>query len=446
MTAIVFADGELARLRQRLLGNAPNEAAAILVAARVDTPSPRLLVRAVHIPGPEHVDVGPMHATVAPAYFMPLLKEARRDGTSLLYVHTHPFTSSPEFSPIDDHGEIELKRVSSIRAPDRPHGALVLGTELFQARFWTSGASDVQVDELRDVGREVVRLRASSSQTRNPAELDRTVRAIGEAGQTELRSLRVAIVGLGGVGSHVAQQLSHLAIGELVLVDHDMVEGTNLNRVVGARANDVGQPKVSVAARMVRAIRSDVRVTEIAESALRPSVVRRLRDVDAVFCCTDTHGSRAVLNQFAYQFYVPVFDLGVRIDIRDGAVTSIRGRVQMIGPGLGCLVCSDLLDSVQVRVDLMSDAERARDQYVVGHREAQPAVISLNGTLASTAVTMFLGAMVGFPIASRYQLYRADSGVLRSVLAPRNPGCVVCSPSSFLGWGDLQPILGMNEA
>lgn len=441
MTSIVFAEGELGRLRQRLLAIAPNEAAAVLVASRVDGASMRLLVRESHLPGPEHVDVGPMHATVEPAYFMPLLKRAGRDGTSLIFVHTHPFSSTPRFSQIDDAGEVELRRVSFIRAPDRPHGALVLGTTGFEGRLWTEAGATIEVDELRDVGTEIVRTRRSVSHNEIADELDRTVRAIGEAGQRALRDLRVAIVGLGGLGSHVAQQLAHLAVGTLVLVDDDVLERTNLNRVVGAGPSDVGTRKVRVAGRVVHAIRADIGVVEVPDSALDVDVVKQLRDVDAVFCCTDTHGSRAVLNQLAYQFYVPVFDVGVRIDVRDGAVTGVRGRVQMLGPGLACLVCSELLDSIQVRTDLMSGEERARDQYIVGHHEPQPAVVSLNGTLASMAVTMFLGAMVGFPIESRYQLYRAESGVVRPVRAPRNPACVVCAPTSLLGAGDLRPVL-----
>jgi molybdopterin/thiamine biosynthesis adenylyltransferase len=443
MTAIVFADGELSRLRTRLLADSPNEAAAVLVASRVDGSSRRLLVRETHVPGREFVDVGPTHATIAPAYFMPLLKRASRDGSSLIFVHTHPFSAQPHFSSIDDAGEVELRRVSSIRAPDRPHGALVLGTEGFEGRIWSTGGT-ANVDELRQVGPEVAIHRRSDPVVSLQDDVDRTVRAIGEAGQRALRAVRVAIVGLGGIGSHVAQQLAHLAVGRLVLVDDDRLERSNLNRVIGGHATAVGELKVAVAARMTRATRQDIEVVEVAASALDISIAKRLRDVDAIFCCTDTHGSRAVLNQLAYQYYVPVFDVGVRIDVRDSAVTSVRGRVQMVGPGLGCLVCSELLDSIQVRTDLMSEEERARDQYVVGHRESQPAVVSLNGTLASMAVTMFLGAMVGFPIQSRYQLYRADSGVVRSVRAPQNPNCVVCSATSFLGRGDLIAMLGKS--
>lgn len=443
MSAIVFADGELARLRERLLADAPNEATAVLVASRVDGDDPRLLVRETHIPSSCDVEVGPMHARVAPAFFMPLLKSASRDGSSLVFVHTHPFTNQPQFSSIDDAGEVELRRVTQVRAPERPHAALVLGAAGFDARSW--GTESAAFDVLTDVGEYTLRYSRRPEPAAIDDDLDRTVRAIGAAGQRELRKLTVAIVGLGGLGSHVAQQLAHLAVGTLVLVDDDDLERSNLNRVVGANASFVGESKVSVAAKMIRDIRSDIRVIEVHDSALRVSVLRKLRTVDAMFCCTDTHGSRAVLNQLAYQYYIPTFDTGVRIDARDGKVTGVRGRVQMLAPGLGCLLCSELLDPVQVRRDLQSDEDRAHDPYVVGHHEPQPAVVSLNGTIASMAVTMFLGAMTGFPSSSRYQIYRADTGVVRSVQAPRDSACIVCSATGMRGRGDLRPLIGRSD-
>lgn len=441
MSTIVFADGELARLRNVLLAYAPNEATAVLIASHVEGDERRLLVREVHLPGSADVEVGPMHARLAPAFFMTLLKRASRDGSSLIFVHTHPFTDEPHFSHVDDAGEVELRRVTEIRAPRRAHAALVLGQSGFDARSWTPNEVS-GVDRLTDIGARVLRYSRRRVPTDISPDLDRTVRAIGADGQRELRELTVGIVGLGGLGSHVAQQLAHLAIGKLVLVDDDALETTNLNRVVGARAGVVGSPKVAVAGELVRQIRADVQTLEVPETALRIATLRKLRTVDAIFCCTDTHGSRAVLNQLAYQYYVPTFDMGVRVDVRDGAVTGVRGRVQMLAPGLGCLLCSELLDPMQVRRDLQSDQDRANDPYIVGHHEPQPAVVSLNGTIASMAVTMFLGAMTGFPAQARYQIYRADVGVVRSVQAPLNDRCVICSASGVRGLGDLHPLIG----
>ena len=76
---------------------------------------------------------------------------------------------------------------------------------------------------------------------------DRQVRAFGADGQLKLQRLRVAIVGLGGTGSLIAQQLVHLGVRDFILVDPDVIESTNLNRVANAFQDDIGQPKVKIA-------------------------------------------------------------------------------------------------------------------------------------------------------------------------------------------------------
>ncbi len=100
------------------------------------------------------------------------------------------------------------------------------------------------------------------------ATYDRQIRAFGEEGQAALARLRLGVVGLGGTGSVVVQQLAHLGVSDFLLVDPDAVETTNLNRTVGSTPKSVGESKVSVAARMIRSIRPDARVEEIVETWL----------------------------------------------------------------------------------------------------------------------------------------------------------------------------------
>jgi hypothetical protein len=274
---------------------------------------------------------------------------------------------------------------------------------------------------------------------------DRQVRAFGEQGQVRLRSLRVGIVGLGGTGSIVAEQLAHLGIGNFLLIDPDVIEESNLNRLVGASLKDVGKAKAEVAARHVESIHADVKTQVVIGSVLQASTARRLADVDFFFCCTDSHGSRAVLSQFAFQYLVPCIDIGVSISSKDGRVTHITGRVQMLAPGLGCLTCAGLLDSDAIRRDLMTDYERQADPYFIGAHEPQPAVISLNGTVVSLAVTMFLAAVTHIPADARYQLYNGITGTVRAVAHIPDPTCIVCSPVGALARGNEWPLLARQS-
>ena len=265
---------------------------------------------------------------------------------------------------------------------------------------------------------------------------DRSVRAFGALGQSTLSRLTVGIVGLGGLGSIVAEQLAHLGVGGFVLLDPDLIEETNLNRVVGSTHEAIGMPKVQIAARMIRRICEDAQVHSISGDIMCEPDARPLLGVDFIFGCTDLHGSRTVINQIAYQYLIPTIDLGVRVQARHSKIMGMAGRVQMLAPGLACLVCSNLLDPEEVRRDFLSPEARQRDPYISGAVEPQPAVISLNGSVASLGVTMMLSAIVGLPLATRHQVIRFDRGIVRPILQQPQAECIVCSLRGALGRGD----------
>jgi hypothetical protein len=200
--------------------------------------------------------------------------------------------------------------------------------------------------------------------------------------------------------------------------------------------------KVEVAAEHAQQIQRNAEVELTVGDVADHSVSRQLLTCDVIFCCTDSHGSRAVLNQIAYQYFIPTFDLGVHVAAVNNEVQSMTGRVQMLAPGLPCLVCHNLLDPEQVRQDLMTESQRMADQYVVGAYVPQPAVMSLNGTVASMGVTMMLSAIAGLPVDTRHQIVLFHRGTVRSISSEPEPNCVVCSPRGAFGRGDVYPLPG----
>jgi hypothetical protein len=195
---------------------------------------------------------------------------------------------------------------------------------------------------------------------------DRQIRAFGVDGQRILTSLHVAVVGAGGTGSVVVTELAHLGVGRLTIVDPDVVERSNLNRVVGATAADEGRSKAEVLAHQAKRINPDVSVEARAKSVLLVEEAKRLVDADLIFCCTDSHGSRVILNQLAYQYLIPMIDMGVVIVAKDQVVERVFARAQMLAPGLGCLTCGGGLDPEQVRRDFLTEFERQADPYILG--------------------------------------------------------------------------------
>jgi molybdopterin/thiamine biosynthesis adenylyltransferase len=449
MKGIIFGDRTLSTLRDALLSAAPREAAALLLAGRADSgDQTRLLVREYFlVPAEAYQAQERLRAVIDPSFIMPLLKRARNEGLSLVLTHTHPFAEEAHFSQVDDEGERVLMPSLFARSGDCPHGALVLTSKHCSARIWTQpGVDPRHLSPVLEVGRNIIIYDPKRSRSFAIShQFDRSVRALGAEGQATLASLSIGIIGLGGIGSVIAEQLAHLGVGRLLLLDPDAIEETNLNRVVGATRKDIGRSKVEVAAEAARRVNPQIEAAAIPGNVIVSDDARRILSSDFLFCCTDSHGSRAVVNQIAYQYVIPTIDLGVRVQVRGNAVESVTGRVQMLAPGLPCLVCDELLDPEEVRRDLLSDEARSRDPYIVGAAEPQPAVISLNSTVASLGVTMMISAVAGLPVGARHQLILFNKGIVRAAAADPSPECVICSIRGVLARGDTWPMAGRSS-
>jgi molybdopterin/thiamine biosynthesis adenylyltransferase len=274
---------------------------------------------------------------------------------------------------------------------------------------------------------------------------DRQVRALGAEGQRHLESLTVAIVGLGGTGSIAAEQLAYLGIRKFILVDPDRVETTNLNRVVGSKAADVDRFKTDVASDLISTVASDAQVRKVRGDVTRTAYARELLAADFVFSCTDSYGSRAVIQQIAYQYLIPCVDVGSVIAAKEGHIQGIHGRIQALAPGLPCFTCCGLLDPEEVRRDMMTAEERRRDPYILGDHEPAPSVISINSTVTSLAMTMFLAMTVGIPSDGRHILYNARLPSLKSVSYARDPECYICSSRGVLARGNTEPLFTRDD-
>jgi len=436
MSRLVLTSDFLSTLRSSLLKH-NEETCAVLYgrAVEISNKLARIVVRESDHPQPSaYTQRTTVRAQLRPEFVAEVTQRARRNRESVIFVHTHPFSLNT-FSAIDDAGELELASFLNQRIPDVTHAALLLTPE-------TSIARQIGTDRpLRVVGvGEKIFWGEMTASGGTSERFDRQVRAFGVAGQKILESIRVGVVGIGGTGSAVLQQLVHLGVRDLVLIDPDTIEETNLNRLFGATPQDVGKSKVAVAENWAKQINPAVKIEARRESTLKASVTRSLADTDFVFCCTDSHGSRAVLNQFAYQYLVPTIDMGVVIAAQAGKVTHVAGRTQMLAPGLACLTCGNLLDAEQVRRDLLTDFERKADPYILGEPEPAPAVVSLNSTMASLAVTMFLNAVAGVPGSSRFLNYNAMTGICRPAICTPHPSCIVCSFRGAIARGDEWPL------
>lgn len=423
MTATLMRD-----LRERLLST-PEEACAVLYgrASEQNGSVVRLVVREATYPKHEDYEVrSNVAARLRPEYVARVAQRTRQTGESIVFVHSHPFELN-EFSAIDDAGELPLAEFLRSRVPGLRHAAMLVTASAVLARELGTD----QEMKVTGVG-EALSFGDSAGTEELSEEFDRQIRMFGAAGQTRLKNLRVGVVGLGGTGSIVAEQLAHLGVRNFCLIDPDVVEPSNLNRLVGATFRDVSYPKVEVARAYILRIAPNAQVDTIQDSVLMAGGALRLLDTDFVFACTDSQGSRSVLNQLAYQYLLPMVDVGVSIIAGKQGISHIAGRTNMLAPGIGCFVCGNLLDPEAVRVDLLTDYERQNDPYVIGAHEPAPAVISVNATVSSMAVTMFLQATLGLPGSARFINYNGITGAARPAAISPHPTCVICSSQGAL--------------
>ena len=428
------------------MADTPLESAAFVFARPIRTPEGawRLVVHDWYVVDSNDYAARTEFAIdLPPAIVNAAIQRAIRTASAMVLVHSHPMFA-PVPSDRDRAGESLLVPAIQRRlSAGVPVARLIVAQDSLSATL-LPGEHKLDVVEIAAGIRWYSDLRPTPGASRadRPFDprFDRQVRAFGVAGQERLRVLTVVIVGLGGTGSLCAQQLAHLGVGRLILIDPESIEETNLNRLVGATREDIGRPKVDVAAAMIRRINPDVDVIPLVADIRDGQIARRLLDADVFLGCTDSQGSRAVMSQLSYQYLIPGVDLGVVIHASPdtGVVTHVSGRVQMLAPGLACLLCSAVLDPEQVRRDLLSDEARAQDAYIPGYIEPQPSVISINSATSALAVTMLLSAVTdgGVPVAARHQRLRLETGIVTRVDTAPVPSCPWCSSIGAFARGD----------
>ena len=251
----------------------------------------------------------------------------------------------------------------------------------------------------------------------------------GQEGQASIEDCRVAVVGLGGLGSHVAQQLAYLGTRSFALIDDDRTSASSMNRLIGAIPSDVegGTPKVIVAERIIRQVSPDANVRKVQETFIGEKGFEEIRRADFVFGCVDNDASRLILNELCQAYERPYLDIASDIDPAD---RSFGGRL-LLADGRECVSCKDLLDQEAVRVALSSDQQREEDERIYGIRrealgDVGPAVVSLNGVLASLAVTEFVVGVTGIRDAATHLEYKGPMAIVTRDRNPAEPGCHFC--------------------
>ena len=383
------------------------EEVAFALVRHVPTPEGvAVLVRDVELlQDDERIDTAGFAAAWSSATTSRIAKSAIAAGCGVLVVHAHfgygsAFLSGPDRSS----GEAIARRLQML-TPDQVHGTLVIGEASADALLWVPGCAEPVATSRIKWMNEYVRLWPLPS-TRDWDEDKSDTYAsqepvFGSVGERRLRAATVAVIGLGGGGSHVVQQLAHLGVKTVVGIDHDTVERRNLSRLIGARAGDAlaKVPKVRVAARLVRSINPKVRFHGIREEVPSAKTISAIRGADVVVACPDKWKVRSEVLEICQRAVVPMVSIGLDVVLDDGVTSETPPpRIDMIGghvfsylPGRHCLWCAGLLTTERLEGE-------ARESYVRGAINSAPQVISFNGLLASAATNAVLALLTGYNV------------------------------------------------
>jgi len=430
----------------------PLETAGVLLAGVARTENGvRLLVRELHlVPEDQYSDRRGDALLVRSGGYVPALARAAEIGAVALWFHTHP-EGDPTPSSHDASVDEQLDAPFRIRTGQDSYGSIVLspGSDLFQyTGCFRDGNTRHAIGRAWVVGPRFRLLSAfdASSAHQAPALYDRQVRAFGGDVQAVLDGLTVAVIGCGGTGSAVVEQLARLGVGSVLLVDPDTVEATNLTRLYGSSPSSVGQPKAEVLASHVAAIALDVTVRSIVGRLTEQSVAQAVTAADVVFGCTDDNAGRQVLSRLSTFYMVPVIDCGVLLDSTDGTLRGIYGRVTVMAPGYACLICRNRVDLARAAAELLDPEERRQRQdegYAPELGRVEPAVVSYTSLVASLATAELLERLVGYgvtPAPSEILVRAHDREVSTNSRPPRDGH--FCDPAAgLIGYGDTEPFM-----
>jgi len=215
--------------------------------------------------------------------------------------------------------------------------------------------------------------------------------------RTIMRDQAISIIGVGGLGSVIAEHLIHMGFHEINLIDPDVLEMSNLNRVVGAYYEDAKQKryKVDVVKRHLTSINPRASVLACKKDVHDQEAERVLALSDWMIVATDNHSSRLRVQELSVKYFVPLLSVGVNITVKDNKLEDMSGEVitARVGDCL-CLSCLNRINPIKVA------SERHPDQgirealvkrgYVTGSDIKEPAVKTLNTFLATMAVEVLI--------------------------------------------------------
>lgn len=370
-------------------------------------------------------------------------KKASLNNYVIVFAHSHPEGCS-EYSSEDDNEEAKLLEFFDDIIPDKPHGTVVLTKDTIQGRVMRPHGWKT-MDKIRIIGDKFKFFNEESIAVNNEI-FDRQIEAFGEKTQKILGRLHVGVVGAGGTGSSIIEQLTRLGVGEISIFDGDYFEKSNVNRVYGSKISDNNRNKALIAGENSLKIGLDTKVNIYKKFISEEYIAKKMRDCDVVFGCTDNHSSRGILVRLSTYYYIPVLDLAVKINSKEGEISDVLGRLTLLYPNEACLFCRGRIDVKKIRAESQNVTDydqELRDGYAPELETRAPSVIPFTSMISSFAIGEFIHRITGFKgkeIKSTEYLISFENNEIRKNKVKPIENCV-CRKN--IGLADSKNFLGL---
>lgn len=456
--SFTFLESHYRELKTHLIREDGKERAAFIICGRASsTNEERFLSRElVLLDGQDLITSHPSEVSWDNNLFISALKKAESKGFAVALIHNH--SGYRQFSHVDDEGEYHLFRLAFNRNGNKkPYASLIMMEDgALIGRAWLETLSHQSITKFRVIGKrfQLDYPGRTDSYLTNEA-FHRQSLAFGKSLVQDFSKLKIAIVGVGATGSATAVLLARLGVGELCLIDKDQLEVTNLNRVHGARLDDVGKPKVDVLKSHIESYGLGTQVSIIKDWVSSKDSIEQLKNSDIIFGCTDDHAGRIVLNRFAYFYLIPVIDMGLVISVSNSSppeIQDLQGRYTYLFPGNDCLLTRGVINQDRAISENLKRSHPDRyaglkkEAYVMGEGNPAPAVVTFTTQIAAMAVNSLLNRMTGY---NEFD-YSPHKIVFFHRSTELNPGnvtnnhCRICSNNAYWGRGDMEPFLDMS--
>ncbi|MGH2493648.1 MAG: ThiF family adenylyltransferase [Ktedonobacteraceae bacterium] len=454
---IKFKHGDLGCLRERLLADTSKEHFAVLL-GMTQKINGYTIITVVDVLFPAQSDYA--HQSVAllrikKAFIHQALVELtnRYDVDTIIDVHTHPFSQGGvAFSATDDGDEKTFFRFLNKTFEGVHYASIVFSQSRYSARVWTVSSGSI-------VARKALLKTQTSPENISSADFrqdtdehyektaltgaegffSRSALALGlEVMRSIMHDQVISIVGVGGLGSVVAEHLIHMGFHEINLIDPDVLEMSNLNRVVGAYYEDAEQKrsKVEVVKRHLTRINPQATVLACKKDVHEKEMESVLALSDWVIVATDNHASRLRVQELAVQYFVPLLSVGVNISVKGDTIEDMSGEVitARVGDYL-CLQCLNRINPIKVASERHPDQtireELVKRGYVTGKDIKEPAVKTLNTVVATMAVEMLINQYTGARRHVPVLVYENNGSMSmyedRESVQQRNKHCFLCN-------------------